>query len=303
MGPAAGGDFYDVFELKDGRLGLILGDVTGHGRAALPKTALIRYTLRTYLESETRPRLALGAGAAALDRQLEGSLATVVLAVYDEHARTLSYASAGHPSPLIRPGSVDPVIECCSPPVGMETPTGLRETTVLLPGCARVCLFTDGLIEARTQGELFGTGRLTSALGDAASTESLLKRVVECSDTRADDMAACLLDLSGAELAPSLLSEELELRRELVNWASTERFLRSYGVASERAKELLEEARATVAASGAAVLKLRLDAIAPHADIGPPAPEAEAAGAASPRAGVVVDLTTPRSVAASDIAR
>lgn len=268
-GPAAGGDFYDVFELKDGRLAVILGDVTGHGRTALPKTALIRYTMRAYLDSGMRPRRALAGGAAVLDRQLEGTLATVLLAVYDQRGRTLTYACAGHPPPLVSPGHVDPLLECASPPVGMP-PTGLRESTIAIPGRAQVCLFTDGLIEARIGGELFGCERLAgelAKLGESATAPALLRRVVAASDKRPDDMAACVLTFAGAALPPTLVGEELVLTRAAVDWDATERFLLAHGVATERVREALREARHLLEAASAAVLRLRLSDASPELEV------------------------------------
>ena len=158
-----------------------------------PETALIRYTLRAYLDGGLSPRRALHAGAAMLDRQLQGSLATVVLAVFRPAARTLAYACAGHPPPIVTGArSIEPVLE------GVAR---RRSECAPRPGCARPrwrfqdarrsAFFTDGLVEARVAGELFGVERgltdLLDQLGASASAEALLARLVAHSD-RGDPM-------------------------------------------------------------------------------------------------------------------
>jgi hypothetical protein len=278
-GPAAGGDFYDLFERQDGRLAVILGDVSGHGPAALPPTALIRYTLRAYLDAGMTPRATLGAGARALRSRLDGSFATAVVALYDPAARTLCYACAGHPPPVIvgaaalGTASTEPVLECCSPPIGAASPTGLRETTVRVPGWARACFFTDGVVEARVETDLFGTERLAravSGLAQAATAEDLLQHVAAHTDRRADDMAACLLGFSGSELAPALVAEELELPAGNAEWRGPERFLAAYGVHSKRNAEVLDELRAMIECGGAAILRLRFATSSPEIEIASP---------------------------------
>jgi hypothetical protein len=219
------------------------------------------------------PREALAAGAAALDRQLQASFATVVLAIYDHSTRALTYSCAGHPPPVVlgtRP--LEPVLECCSPPIGMGSPTGLRETTVSVPGHAQVCFFTDGVIEARTEGDLFGVERLTLALeelGAETNAQELLDEVVARSDRRPDDMAACLLSLAGGERDPALHAEELELLDGHSDWQAPQRLLEACGLDAQHIHEAIVQARATVARTGGAILRVRLDGPFPAASVAP----------------------------------
>jgi len=170
-GLAAGGDFYDLFGLANGQVAVVLGDLSGHGRTALPHTALVRYTIRAYLESGMSPRGALHCAAPILERQLGESLATVVAATYDPQDRTLVYACAGHPPPVVIGSKARvPVTAGSSPPIGAALPTGMRQSTVSLPGQATVCFYTDGVVEARVGTELVGVQRLQRALADLGPT-------------------------------------------------------------------------------------------------------------------------------------
>jgi serine phosphatase RsbU (regulator of sigma subunit) len=261
-GPGAGGDFYDIFALEEGKIAVIVGDVSGHGRDALPHTTLLRYTLRTYLEASLSPREALRAAAPALERQLGGSFATVVLATFDPRERLLTYACAGHPHPLLTGLAHDSaIIACSAPPIGAGRPTGTRQTIVRVPGAAVACFYTDGVIEARTGGELYGQGRLAGALdglGPEPTAASLLDSVRDGTDRRPDDMAACLLGISGGEARPEIVSEQIELDGREAGRNRTRRFLLAAGVPEGRIVELLDSARAIAADHGSALLELRL---------------------------------------------
>ena len=196
-----------------------------------------------------------------LDHQLDVAFATVALATYDPRDRTLTYACAGHPPPIVLGGgSLQPVTAAASPPVAAGLATGIRQTVVSLPGAATACFYTDGLIEARRDGELFGANRLEqalAALGPAATADALLNRVAEACDGRPDDMAACVLGVSGANLAPAVLEEELEVDREELSGDRPERFLRACGVAPAQIPRLLHSSRDTVDRLGTAVLHVR----------------------------------------------
>ena len=139
-GPGAGGDFYDLFALDDGRLAVILGDVSGHGRQALPHTALVRFTLRAYLEAGLSPRSAVQTAGAVLERQLGESFATVAAATYHPRERILTYACAGHPPPIvIGSQAIEPITVCSAPPIGAGARTGTRQTVVSVPGRSQIC--------------------------------------------------------------------------------------------------------------------------------------------------------------------
>ena len=263
-GPGAGGDFYDVFALPEGLVAVIVGDVSGHGRDALPHTTLLRYTLRAYLEAGLTPREALHAAAPALERQLGGSFATVVLATYDPRERLLTYAAAGHPHPLLTGLAPDAqIIAASAPPIGAGRPTGTRQTVVSVPGGSLAAFYTDGVIEARTDGELYGQRRLSvvleqlDAAGEGPTAASLLDRVREQTDRRPDDMAACLLGISGGEQPPEIVSEEIVVDGREAERVRARRFLLAAGVPEGEVDGALRSARAVAADHGSALLKIR----------------------------------------------
>jgi hypothetical protein len=278
-GPGAGGDFYDIFALSEGRLGVIVGDVAGHGEHALPKTALLRYTLRTYLDSGLPPRAALAAAAAGLDERLEGTIATALLAVLDPHTGRLVYASAGHPPPLI-PGApeIEPLLASAAPPIGTGVRTGLRQTELQLAPGTRICFYTDGLIEARSRGELLGLARVRGeleALGADASAPALLERVAALADQRPDDMATCLLTLpgtgnanaNGCQGAPLIRAEELEVDREAAASARPALFLTAAGLSAERSAQALSALSLVLRDAPSALIRVTTPAHASAAQV------------------------------------
>ena len=214
-GPGAGGDFYDVIPLAGGSVGFILGDVSGHGRGALARTAFMRYTLRAYLEAGLEPRVALQVAGRVIDENLGGDFATVLLAVHDPETGSLTYATAGHPAPIVvGPETHVPVTAGSSPPIGVGVRTGLRQTTVpLVPGSV-AALFTDGLMEARTENGILGRERLEELLQeieDDPSAHRLIDRVANESTLLSDDMAAVVVTPTAGVTAGLFRTEQLEL--------------------------------------------------------------------------------------------
>jgi hypothetical protein len=257
-GPGAGGDFYDALELADGRAAFILGDVSGHGRGALARTAFMRYTLRAYLEAGLEPRVALQVAGRVIDDNLGGDFATVLLAVYDPAAGTLTYASAGHPAPVVWGAEgFEPVLAGSSPPIGVGVRTGLRQTTLPLSPGSAACLYTDGVTEARTQRGILGRprlGDLLRELGRDATAAQLIELVAAEARLLSDDMAVCLLRPTAGTTAGGFRTEQLEVSARDLEHGWGTRFLQQCEVDPDQAIRAEQEARELAEAYGGAVL-------------------------------------------------
>jgi serine phosphatase RsbU (regulator of sigma subunit) len=257
-GPGAGGDFYDVFQLDDRRVAAIVGDVSGHGRAALERATLMHYTLRAYLETGLSPRSVLELADEVRADGPEGQFATALIAIYDAGRATLSYARAGHPPPIVLgPVAHEPVTGCSSPPLGLGVPMALRQSTVALPAGSTACLYTDGVVEARSGGLLLGRQRLADLVeecGSGATATELFDLVTTEAGRMPDDMTACVMRPIEGSVPATLRTEELELRDQAI--APVERFLLACGVGGAQAQLVTRAAQETVRRAGAAVVRI-----------------------------------------------
>ncbi len=261
-GPAAGGDFYDLFVPEPGKVAIMLGDVAGHGHQALTQAALTRYTLRAYLQAGLEPRAALALAGRVLSDPMSERFATVAAGVYDARSGTLTYALAGHPPPILHGMPArDPLTVCSSPPIGWDRPTGHRQTTVSLPAGAAACFFSDGLIEARCDGELLGRERLRgilNELGNPPRARDLLARVRATAEGAPDDMVACVLSPDPTAVCGRIHVEELEVDARALSRADVRRFLEECAVPAAEIADAIELAGAIAGSSGSALLRVEL---------------------------------------------
>jgi phosphoserine phosphatase RsbU/P len=162
-----GGDWYDVFVLPSGELGLVVGDVAGSGLSAAVIMGRIRSALRAYALEFPGPAHVLG----KLDRKMqyfeEGDvMATVSYAVLDPDSGQLVISSAGHLPPVIAaPGQRGELAQIAvDPPIGVADAPRRQVTTLALAPGAVLCLFTDGLVERRDEPVDDGIARLCEAV-------------------------------------------------------------------------------------------------------------------------------------------
>jgi PAS domain-containing protein/anti-sigma regulatory factor (Ser/Thr protein kinase) len=160
-----GGDWYDAFRLPDGRVVISVGDVVGSGLGAAVTMGAVRQVIRGAAQVFPEPAAALDAADRALRAEQPDRIVTAFLGILDPLTRVLSYASAGHPPPLLRraDGSLE-TLAATDLPLGLrnERPEGVNHSVVLSQD-ALLVLYTDGLTEA-TRDAVEGERRLREAL-------------------------------------------------------------------------------------------------------------------------------------------
>jgi len=187
---SVGGDWYDVFTLPSGELGLVVGDVTGSGLPAAVIMGRMRSALRSYALDYIDPAEVLG----RLDRKMRHfeprALATVLYAVLDAALDRVHLSSAGHLPPVLRYPGQTPELATVPPDLLIGVDETARHTTTLkiTPGTL-LCMCTDGLIERREYSIDEGLSRLCRALPDgppdaacAAVMSSLVGAQQACDD-------------------------------------------------------------------------------------------------------------------------
>ena len=187
----AGGDYYDFLPLPGGRWGILVADVSGHGTPAAVIMAVVHsLVLNAPAEMDDPPgRLLSFVNDRLADRYTggTGTFVTAFYGVYDPPTRSLSYASAGHPSPLLRracSGGVINIDGARGLPMGIDAGEDYPTSTVQLSPGDLILLYTDGFSEARAPaGGFLGADGLSAVLatarGPAATVLSTTLAAVE----------------------------------------------------------------------------------------------------------------------------
>lgn len=182
----AGGDYYDFFPLGDGRLGVLIADVSGHGTPAAVVMAVAHSLAHTDPGAQAYPVTFLARLNDHLAQRyttISGTFVTAFYGVFDPARHTLTYANAGHVPPrLIRWTGISEVLtQARHVPLGViDTATGYQEVTVTVEPGDQVVLLTDGVTEAVSVfGDVFGSDRIEPLALAGTTAKDLVTAIVE----------------------------------------------------------------------------------------------------------------------------
>src|SRR5215207_2325917 len=176
-GPAreVGGDFYDFLEFPDGRLGLVVGDATGHGMPAALVMATTRGMLRAVVQSLESPGEVLARVNEALVADIPPStFVPCFYGVLDPKDGHMSYANAGHNLPCRRHDGQAEELRARGMPLGLIPGMRYEQKETILASGDSTLFYSDGLVEAHDpQGEMFGFPRLRELVAGHGEERSL----------------------------------------------------------------------------------------------------------------------------------
>jgi serine phosphatase RsbU (regulator of sigma subunit)/ketosteroid isomerase-like protein len=178
-----GGDFYDFFELEDGRVGVVVGDATGKGvPAALVVTAtysMLRAVAQA-LGSFSPGEILAQVNETLLARIPLNMFVTCFYAILEPNSGSLSYANAGHDIPYLHRNGEAEELRARGMPLGLMAGMSYEEGEASLGEGGCVLFYSDGLVEAHDpKGEMFGFPRLRTLVAEHGKKRSLVELLLE----------------------------------------------------------------------------------------------------------------------------
>jgi serine phosphatase RsbU (regulator of sigma subunit) len=166
-----GGDVYDLMTLPDGRLAAVIGDVAGHGIDAAADMAMMKFLFRSLAREHSRPGDFLAhANEVVVGEIAPGKFVTMAYLIIDLPRGSVACAAAGHPTPrLVRPDGTVSTLPAGGLALGVEGDQEYDDVEEQFPPGAAVVLYTDGVLEARRTGEMYGEERLDALLARRAA--------------------------------------------------------------------------------------------------------------------------------------
>lgn len=175
-----GGDWYDVFELARGRLGVAIGDVVGHGVRAAALMGQLRTALHAYALQDYGPARTLELVDRFVQAMPDYAMATAAYAVLEPDTGEVQIASAGHLPPVVVGANGGRIVDITpSAPLGAFSYGRVQEQELVLGPGETLVFYTDGLVERPGTPLTDSIDTLLEVVSDAASVDDLCRRAVE----------------------------------------------------------------------------------------------------------------------------
>ncbi len=197
-----GGDFYDAFSPAPGYVAIVIGDVSGKGIGGAIRTALTKYSLRSYAYEDPGAASVIGRTNAMVSRECGIEFfVTLFYGLIDLKTATMSFVNAGHEPPLLIRSSEARIIELTQggTPLGIIPDRAYGESSLVLHDGDKLVLYTDGVTEARGEEGFLGVEGLEKfvlenlELSPSALTTRLVDLVLGFSKGRLRDDVAVLI--------------------------------------------------------------------------------------------------------------
>jgi serine phosphatase RsbU (regulator of sigma subunit) len=178
-----GGDFYDFFELEDGRVGVVVGDATSKGIPAALLAEATSNMLRAVaqaLDSTSPGKVLERVNETLLARIPDNMFVTCFYAILEPESGSLTYANAGHDLPYLHRNGEAEELRARGMPLGLMPGRGYEEKKTILEAGERALFYSDGLVEAHDpKGEMFGFPRLRALIAQHGEEQALTELLLE----------------------------------------------------------------------------------------------------------------------------
>ncbi len=175
----AGGDFYDIVQLPEEKIGITICDISGHGAPATVTMGIVRQVFRMLVHKKENPAELLNTLNQILyDDLTSDAYATMFYGIFDPAQMTLTYTSAGHNPPALyraRTHQAEPLPKCQGFPLKLVArEAGYRQNTLKLESGDRIVCYTDGIVELMNENsKMYGLNRLLECIKNNSSDQSL----------------------------------------------------------------------------------------------------------------------------------
>ena len=197
----AGGDFYDIFELDLNNVGILIGDVSGKGIKAATITSLVKHTIKAYIFQKTEPCEALTMANNVIIKETDPIIfISVFIGVLNTISGRLTYCNAGHPPPILKKGKSSTLLHPQDPVLGVIADHKYINNEVKLGSKDILVLYTDGITEARRNGDFYGEKRLVNFVNTVKNEKRIPNKILNEINTfsegnLADDVAILTLKI------------------------------------------------------------------------------------------------------------